>query len=194
MGPYSDDRIIDGIINKRREVIHFVYRDYFPLILSLVEKSSGNFQDAEDIFQEGMAALYLRCRQRELVLTCALRSYFYSICKNLWLQKLERKYKMVNRSDLQLHEFEERYGDNEVHSREQTLARHRVFWRHFRALPDDCQQVLLMYIDRIPFREVAEKLGFTDENYAKVRKYLCKKLLRNRVLRDPEYLTCIGND
>jgi len=51
-----------------------------------------------------------------------------------------------------------------------------------------------MYMEKIPFKEVAEKLGFTDENYAKVRKYLCKKLLRKRVKQDPEYPNCIDHE
>jgi len=194
MGPFSDAKIIDGIRKKRREVIHFMYNDYFPLILALVEKSSGTYQDAEDIFQDGLVALYLRCRDRELVLSCALRSYFYSICKNLWLQRLERKYRLVYKPELLVNECEEKYGEKEGPTREQKLARHRVFWRHFKALPEDCQQVLLLYIDRVPFREVAERLGFTDENYAKVRKYMCKKLLRNRIKKDPEYEICIDHD
>ncbi|NQV03380.1 MAG: sigma-70 family RNA polymerase sigma factor [Bacteroidia bacterium] len=194
MGPYSDSKIIDGIIKKRREVIHFMYRDYFPLILALIEKNSGNYQDAEDIFQDGLVALYLRCRDKELVLNCALRSYFYSICRNLWLQRLERKHRLVFQSDLMVNDCAEKYVGKENLTREQKLARHRVFWKHFKGLPYDCQQVLLMYMEKIPFKEVAEKLGFTDENYAKVRKYLCKKLLRKRVKQDPEYPNCIDHE
>ncbi|MFH1295726.1 MAG: sigma-70 family RNA polymerase sigma factor [Bacteroidota bacterium] len=194
MRPFSDAKIIDGIRKKQREVIHFMYKDYFPLILALVEKSSDTYQDAEDIFQDGLVALYLRCRDRELVLTCALRSYFYSICKNLWLQRLERKYRLVYKPDLLVNECEAKYEGKEGPTREQKLARHRVFWRHFNALPEDCQKVLLMYMDKVPCRKVAETLGFTDENYAKVRKYHCKKLLRKRIKRDPEYLICIDHE
>ncbi len=194
MGPFSDSKLIDGIIKKRRAVIHFMYKDYFPLILALIEKNSGTFQDAEDIFQDGLVALYLRCRESELVLNCSLRSYFYSICRNLWLQRLERKHRLVFQPDLLVNENEEIYNTKESFTREQKLARHRVFWRHFKTLPEDCQNILLMYFDKIPFREVAEKLGFSDENYAKVRKYLCKKLLLKRVKKDPEYPNCIDHE
>ncbi|MBN1197861.1 MAG: hypothetical protein JXA23_00820, partial [Bacteroidales bacterium] len=109
MGSFSDKKLIEGIIKKRRGTIHFMYRDYFPLILALVEKNSGNFQDAEDIFQDALVALYLRCRNKELVLSCSLRSYFYSICQNLWLQRLERKYKVMYQPDLIVNEHAEKY-------------------------------------------------------------------------------------
>lgn len=194
MGPFSDSTIIDGIIKKRRAVIHFMYKDYFPLILALVEKNSGTFQDAEDIFQDGLVAIYLRCRDRELLLNCTLRSYFYAVCRNLWLQRLERKYKVLYNSDLVLKECDETYNVKDNLVREQKLARHRIFWKHFRELPEDCQKVLMMYMDKVPFRQVASKLGFTDEHSAKMRKYLCKKLIRRRIIQDPEYPNCIDHE
>jgi len=194
MGPYSDSQIIDGILKKRRDVIHFLYKDYFPLILALIEKNSGTYQDAEDIFQDGLVALYKRCRSYELVLDCALRSYFYSICRNLWLQRLEKKYRLVYQPDLLVNENEAKYFTKGSITREQRLRRHRIFWKHFKELPEDCQKVFLMYFDKVPFKKIAEKMKFTDENYAKVRKYLCKRLLANRIKKDPEYPNCIDHE
>jgi RNA polymerase sigma factor (sigma-70 family) len=194
MGPFSDSKLIDGIIKKKRAVIFFMYKDYFPLILALIEKNSGTLQDAEDIFQDGMVALYIRCRERELVLNCTLRSYFYSICRNLWLQRLERKHRLVFQPDLLVNEHEEKYNVKDSLTREVKLTRHRVFWRHFKRLPEDCQNILLMHFDKVPFKEVAKKLGFSNENHVKVRKYLCKKLLIKRVKKDPEYPNCICHE
>ncbi|MFH1160416.1 MAG: sigma-70 family RNA polymerase sigma factor [bacterium] len=190
---YSDAKIIEGIRKKKSGCLNFVYKDYFPLILAFVEKNSGTLQDAQDVFQDGLMALYLRCRDRELTLNCALRTYFYSVCRNLWLQRLERKYRILYWADLTVHEPEEGYEGKDGLTKEQKLARHRIFWKHFNQLPDDCQMILMMYMDKIPCKNVAETLGFTDENYAKVRKYLCKNLLRKRVKRDPEYQTCINH-
>lgn len=171
-----------------------MYKDYFPLILALIEKNSGTLQDAQDIFQEGQIALFLRCRNQELVLNCALRSYFYSICRNLWLQRLEKKYRLVYQPDLLVNESEAKYISKESITTEQKLRRHRIYWKHFNELPEDCQKVFLMYFDKVPFKKVAEKLKFTDENYVKVRKYLCKKLLVKRIKEDPEFLNCVDHE
>jgi len=192
MRPLSDEKIIEGIINKRPEVIHFMYKDYFPLIQVMIEKHSGTLEDAQDVFQDGQMALFLRCRDRELILNCALRTYFYSICRNIWLQRLEKKQKILYQPDLLVNENSEKYIAKDSITKEQKLERNRLFWKHFKELPDDCQNVLLMYFDKVPFRVVAEELGFTDENYAKVRKYLCKKLLRKRIKQDPDFINCIG--
>jgi len=190
---YSDDKIIEGIRNKKRDCLKFVYKDFFPLILAFVEKNSGTLQDAQDVFQDGLVALYLRCRDRELTLNCALRTYFYSVCRNLWLQRLERKFRILYWADLSVNEPGEDYLGKDELTKEQKLARHRVFWKHFKRLPADCQKILMMYMDKVPCKEVAESLDFPDENYAKVRKYLCKNLLRKRVKHDPEYQSCINH-
>jgi RNA polymerase sigma factor (sigma-70 family) len=194
MGPFSDTKLIDGIINKRRGAIQFIYKDYFPLILALIEKNSGTYQDAEDIFQDGLVALYLRCRAQELILDCSLRSYFYSICRNLWLQRLERKHRLVFQPDLLVNEREEKYRVKESVTSEMKLARYRIFWKHFYGLPEDCQKVIMMYFDKIPFKKIAKKLGYKNEDYAKVRKYHCRKLLTKRIKKDPEYPNCINHE
>ena len=190
---YSDSKIIDGIRKSKRGVIVFMYKDYFPLIRAMIKKNSGTPQDAEDVFQDGLEALYLRCRDQELVLSCALRSYFYSICRNIWLQRLERKHRLAYYPDLMVNDSEEKYFGKDSLTKEQKLARDTLFWKYFNQLPENCQQILWMYIEKVPCKKVAEKLGFTDENYAKVRKYLCVKLLRKRIMKDPEYLTCIDH-
>ncbi|MBE0648233.1 MAG: sigma-70 family RNA polymerase sigma factor [Bacteroidales bacterium] len=194
MNPISEAKLIDGVIKKRRAAIHFMYKDYFPLILALVQKNSGTRQDAEDLFQDGLVALYLRCRDKELVLHCSLRSYFYSICRNLWLQRLERKCRFILQPDLLVNECEETYHSKTDLIQEKKLERYRLFWRHFKQLPDDCQKVFQMYFDKIPFKTIAKNLGMQDADYVKVRKYLCKKLLIKRIKKDPEYLNCINHE
>jgi len=181
---------MDGIIRNHRGVIHFLYKDYFPLIQDLIENHAGNLQDAEDIFQDGMVLLYLQIRDRKLVLRCALRTYFFAICQNLWRQRLERKYRLVYVGSSVMNECGEQYLGKDYIAQEQELARQRLFWKYFNQLPEDCRKILQMYIDRIPFREVTQSLRLTDENYAKVRKYLCKKLLINRIRKDPDFPNC----
>ena len=191
---YSDSKIIDGIRKSKSGVIEFMYKDYFPLILAMIKKNSGTKQDAEDIFHDGLEALYLRCRDQELILSCALRSYFYSICQNIWLQRLARKHRLDYYPDLVVSDHEEKYAGKDSLTKEQKLARDAIFWKYLKTLPENCQQVLMMYMDKVPCKKVAEILGFTNENYAKVRKHLCVKLLRKRIMKDPDFLNCIDHE
>ena len=194
MRHYSDSKIIDGIRKGKSGVIEFMYKDYFPLIRGMIMKNSGSTQDAEDIFHDGLEALYLRCRDQELVLSCALRSYFYSICQNIWFQRLARKHRLTYMPSLVVNDYEEKYAGRESLTKEQKLARDAMFWKYLKTLPENCQQVLMMYMDKVPCKKVTEILKFKNENYARVRKHLCIKLLRKRILRDPDYLNLLDHE
>jgi len=87
-----------------------------------------------------------------------------------------------------VHDHEERYNAEHGSTKEEELARERIFYKHFSQLPEDCRKVLRMYMDKVPLKKIAEAVGFRDENYAKVRKYLCKKLLIKRIVKDPDYI------
>ncbi len=58
MNYFSDDAILNGLKEKRADSIRYLYREYFPLAKSIVEKNSGSYQDAEDVFQDGIIVLY----------------------------------------------------------------------------------------------------------------------------------------
>lgn len=191
---YSDEKILEGIRKKDRGVIHFVYSKYFASIRSLVDKNSGSIQDAEDLFQDGLVALYQRCRSRELNLNCSLKSYFYAICQNLWLQRLERKFRIVYYANMYINDHQEKYVGREGLTKENKLERHRLFYVHFERLPEDCKKILTMHMDKIPYKKVAEILGYTNDSYAKVRKYVCVNRLKNWIVNDPDFPNCFPYD
>ena len=63
---FSDEAILKGLKEKHADSIHFLYREYFPLAKSIVEKNSGSYEDAEDVFQDGEVgekARFLECRR-----------------------------------------------------------------------------------------------------------------------------------
>lgn len=182
----SDKKLLEGIRKKKSDSIVFMYKDYFPLILALVEHNSGSRQDAEDVFHDAMIVLYKRCRRKEFHLTCALRTFFYSVCKNIWMKRLERRKRLVTVPDFVVNEQFEKYTTEEDELKEDNLERLRLLYKHFTRIPEDCQKLLKLFIQKVPLKEIAKDMGFKDVTYAKTRKYLCKNMLRKRILRDPE--------
>jgi hypothetical protein len=88
-------------------------------------------------------------------------------------------------------------GDYEVldfDTDEARLERSRLLQLHFLSIPADCQEILRLFIRRIPFRDIAQKLGIRDESYVKTRKYLCKNMLRKRILKDPKCQNLFFNE
>jgi len=155
------------------------------MIRSNVERNSGNHQDAEDVFHDGLIVLYLRIQNQTFTLNSSLKTYFYAICRNIWLQRLDRKYRLMYQSDFEVHEDSDAYATEDYYIREEHLEKIRLYNQHFLNLPRDCQTLLKLFFRKVPLKEIAGILGFKDENYAKTRKYMCKNMLRKKILNDP---------
>jgi RNA polymerase sigma factor (sigma-70 family) len=183
---FSDEAILKGLKEKRSDCIRYLYREYFPLAKSIVEKNSGSYQDAEDVFQDGVIILYQKILSGPLTLNCTLKTFFFSICRNIWMQRLDRKWRLLYQDDL-VSETVEDYDAIPIELNEEKLEKTRLYQLHFLSLPADCQKILKMFLSKTSLKEISEHMGFKDVSYAKTRKYLCKNMLRKKILRDPRY-------
>jgi RNA polymerase sigma factor (sigma-70 family) len=184
MGSYSDEELLTGLRERDSVSITELYRVLYPVARTIVEKNSGSREDTEDVFQDGIFVLYRNVSKGEIRLECTLKTYFYSICWKIWMQRLDRKWRMKYQSEI-IQEPEEDYTVQDPDSDEVKLEQTRLYRHHFLLLPNDCQQVLRLFFCRTPLKDIALIMGFRDETYAKTRKYLCKNMLRKRILQDP---------
>ncbi|HSN49852.1 MAG TPA: sigma-70 family RNA polymerase sigma factor [Bacteroidales bacterium] len=183
---FSDEALLKGLKERETDCIKQLYREFFPIAKSIVERNSGNHQDAEDVFQDSIVVLYQKISREKVTINCSLKTFFYSICRNIWRQRLDRKWRLVYHDEL-VNEPVEDYEPELFRVDEKRLERTRLFQLHFLTLPKDCQKVLTLFLGNISLREIATIMGFKDESYAKTRKYLCKNMLRKRIMKDPTF-------
>lgn len=181
----SDKTILQELKLKKESAIHFMYREYFPSIVSMVRQNNGVYEDAEDLFQDGLMVLFDKISKGPLNLNCSLKTYFYSICRNIWLRRLERTRRMVYREEVEVNERTLIYSMRDDELKEDYLERLRYLHDHFLRLPKDCQTLLLMFFDKVPLKEIALKMGVSGVKYIKTRKYACKNMLRKKIMNDP---------
>jgi RNA polymerase sigma factor (sigma-70 family) len=187
----TDEALIKGLKEQNSGCIKYLYKEYFPLAKSIVERNSGSYEDAEDIFQDSIVVLYKRLTKENITLKCSVKTFFFGICKNLWMQRLDRKWRLLYSENM----AEEPAGSYEIIDKEfseELLEKKRLFQKHFITFPHRCQKILLLYLKNLPLRKIAEELGLKNEEYAKSRKYNCKNILRKRIMNDPQckpYLT-----
>src|SRR5687768_11545756 len=84
----SDEALLSSLKRGDSEALKFVYKTYWPMISRFVRFNSGNEQDAEELYQEGIIALYEKAREHDLRLSCSIKTYLYSVCRNKWLYQL----------------------------------------------------------------------------------------------------------
>ncbi len=193
MRDYSDDTILTELKKKDEGSIKYLYEEYFPLARSIVLKNSGTYEDAEDVFQDGLIVLFEKIQIGPLTLNCSLKTYFFSICRNIWMQRLDRKWRLLYQPDF----VNESLGDYDpfpFEIDEENLAKTRLYNHHLHSLPEDCKKILMLFISKTSLKEITCLMGFKDVSYAKTRKYLCKNMLRKRILNDPEYKTFFDNE
>ena len=101
----------------------------------------------------------------------------------MWLQKL-------NRGRLILHMAQPAANiaadETELYDVEKKLKK-RIFQRNFLLLSENCQKILMMFIEDKSFEEIADEMGFKNRQYAIKRKYECTKTLYERIQSDPEF-------
>ncbi len=190
---YSDEAILEGLRLRSDYIINFIYKEFFPLIRFLVTENGGSGEDAEDTFQDGMIIIYNKISLNQLTLTSSFKTYMYSVCRNLWLQKLNKR-KAIFDKLTDVEEYIDLPKDMLQEASIEEAELHRIIQIHFLALGNDCQKLLRLFVKNIPLREIASILGYKTENYAKTRKYLCKEELKKRIASDPRSQKMIKND
>jgi RNA polymerase sigma factor (sigma-70 family) len=141
----------------------------------------------EDLFQDTLVALYIKCSAEPFRLACSLKTYFVAISRNLWLQRLESKYRLLYQAEYEVNESRENYFTGASEQEEEEVELDRLFYKNLLLLPNDCRRLLQLYCLKIPYKEIARMMKYKDEVYVKTRKYSCKKLLRRRIMNDPEF-------
>ncbi len=180
---YTTSDILEGIKKHDSNVLNFIYRKYFNEIRQYIIKNNGGEDDAKDIFQEGIIVLYRKIKDEKLNLTCSVNTYFYSICRYLWLKQLNKQ-KLDLSDDYNIDENIEIDDDFELLVLEN--EKFKLYQEHFIKLPDDCKKLLKLFIENLSIKEIAQQMDFT-ENYTKKRKFMCKEYLVNNVQNDPKY-------
>ena len=190
---YSDEAILEGLRLSSDYIINFTYKEFFPLIKFLVTGNGGAEEDAEDIFQDGIVTLYNKISLNQLTLNSSFKTYIYSVCRNLWLQKLNMR-KAIFDKLTEVEEYIDLPKDMLTEATIEETEMQRIIQTHFLTMPDDCQKVLRLFIQKVPLRQIAGIMGFKTENYTKTRKNLCKENLKTRIANDPRSTKFLKNE
>ncbi|MBX2875977.1 MAG: sigma-70 family RNA polymerase sigma factor [Saprospiraceae bacterium] len=172
----TNQEIFDGIARRDNRTFLYLYNEYQGQIQRMVEKNSGSVEDALDIFQEGIIALWTNIKQGKFQLrdNAKVSSYLFSLCRNLWISKLRKR-----------KDFKPLDESNELSDKEETeamLTQHEMISeleRHFRQLGESCRKLLsLFYYQKVSLKAIAQQLEITEKT-AKNNKYRCMQNLRS---------------
>ncbi|MCC6371664.1 MAG: sigma-70 family RNA polymerase sigma factor [Bacteroidia bacterium] len=144
---------------------------YYPVVKKFVLSNSGRREDAEDIFQDALVILFGKVKASEFQLTSTLNTYLYSICKNLWHERLRRLNKELSTNKDLIGTLPDH--DELIKSIEENSKTKKAF-EAVALLGEKCRQLLtLFYFKKMSMALIAQQLRFSSEKLAKNQKYRC---------------------
>jgi len=186
MKHYSNNKIINGILQNDNLVLQYIYNKYYSGINLHILKNNGTKEDADDIFQEGIIIIYRKIKNNQFPLKCSFGTYLYSVCKLLWLKQLRKeKTKFLIKERLPIY-LKRNINQNLIDAIEKK-ERYSLYQKYFLKLGKDCQKTLQLFLDEVSIKNIAKIMGYKNENYAKKKKYKCKENLINNIKNDTRF-------
>lgn len=178
---HTDHHFIQALRRNDPAGIREIYNRFSAEAARWIANNNGTPEDARDVFQEAVVALYEKARNPDFVLTCPLGALLYVIYSRKWVDRLRAK---KRESEVRIQE-ESRYQletrDDVLDLAEQALAAERDHQRltsAFRQLSELCQKMLGMLAEGLSALETAEKLALNSVDTLYRRKNACMKRWR----------------
>lgn len=177
--------LLAGLAQSDRTAVEVIYGRHYAMIQSLIINNNGSSDDARDIFQEAMIILYEKAKSPDFVLNCQLKTYLYSVCRRLWLKRLNQTQRYVP----EMNGVEDLVAvEEEVEDQEKRNQEFQLMERALLSLGEPCKSLLeAFYVQKKNMGDIAASFGYTNAENAKNQKYKC--LMRLRKLFFSEYKT-----
>ncbi|MDB5203817.1 MAG: sigma-70 family polymerase sigma factor [Ferruginibacter sp.] len=163
--------LLEGLAKEDKSAIEQIYREHYNMVKSLVINNSGTADDAADIFQEAMIVLFEKAKSPEFELHCLLKTFIYSICRRLWLKRLQQQNRFVTQSE----GLEETIPvEEELETHEKKQNDFSIMENAMSKIGEPCKSLLeAYYIQKKQMQEIATHFGYTNADNAKTQKYKC---------------------
>lgn len=172
----NEQALLKGLALNDSKAIETIYKQNYSMVQSFVLNNNGSYDDARDIFQEAMIALYEKAKTESFVLTCKINTYVYSICRRLWLKRLQQLGRYSNNVE-SLEETVQVEEDLEQH--QQRNNEFTIMERSLSSLGEPCKSLLEgYYLKKMDMQALAKEFGYTNADNAKNQKYKCLMRLK----------------
>ena len=172
----NEQKLLEGLAQNDRKAIEAIYKQHFNMVQSLILNNNGFPDDARDIFQEAMIVLYEKARSGSFELNSQLKTYLYSVCRRLWLKRLNQQQRFSPEVD----NLEETVPvEEDVERHEQRNKDFLVMEQSLKSLGEPCKSLLeAYYLEKKSMVDIAADFGYTNADNAKNQKYKCLMRLK----------------
>jgi RNA polymerase sigma factor (sigma-70 family) len=168
--------LIKEIQSGSQKALQYLYKLHFAMIENLIRKNNGSEEDAQEIYQEAMLVVYEKLQKPDFKLSCSLKTYIYSVCRNMWMYQLRKN----EQNQTRFSDFEQFIPVEEAIAGENPEYE-AMLGEVMNLIDDKCKQLLeLFYYHGFSLEIIAEKLGYNNGNTAKSKKNKCMDKARDK--------------
>lgn len=184
---HPDQKYIDALLQNDPIVLDELYRKFSGKIKWMIIQNNGNETDAADIFQDALLSIYNKAKTGDFTLTCPLEAFLYLICKNKWLNALNKKktHKVTN-TDTEGFNY---IGEDNFKLAEDCILqqeRSNLLSEKLSEMGESCRNLLRLSWSGISMDEVARQMNVTYA-YARKKKSECMAKLIGLVKNSPRF-------
>jgi RNA polymerase sigma factor (sigma-70 family) len=130
-----------------------------------------------------MVVLYEKSKDTTFSLNCQIKTYVYSVCRRLWLKRLQQ----LNKYAAPVENLEEIVPvEEEMEEHEKRDADFTLMEQAMSKIGEPCKSLLdAYYLQKKSMLDIAADFGYTNADNAKTQKYKC--LIRLKKLFFAQY-------
>jgi RNA polymerase sigma factor (sigma-70 family) len=191
---WTDADIIAAYKRQDMEVINaflkhlYCRSDWYRDTLSYVRANSGNEQDAEDVFQSSLADWDQNLMDGKFTVNPekgSLKAYFMVIVRNKWLNILRsRKVKFAEIKPDSIDVAVSGFTNNgDIYEVLRSFAREileQIPGKH-------CKTLMLLRYEKYSWKQIAEMVGISNEQSARIEEQRCRKRLESVIEHHPRW-------
>lgn len=192
---YSDVELVENIRQpeKMNDAIRFLYKEYYSLLENYIINNNGSKDDAADVIQETIIAFVEIVEANKFRGESSIKSFLFSITRNLWLTELRKRSSADNRNKI----FEKSKDTVEQETVQHLIRREHfsTIRQLFEKLGDKCKQLLmLVYYEDMSMNDIVKIMpDYQNEQVLRNKKYKCMKQLEQMIGEDETIRTQFKN-
>lgn len=155
-----------------------VYQEYYPMLERFIIQNSGSAADAKDVFQDLMVILLDKTASGNFELTASLKTYIFSIGRNLWLKKLREKKAIHVYTDVHA----EASPEENMIQKEISTGLLVKLGRALHSMTSHCKTLLIsMFFKKKRIENIVEERGYKNIHTAQNQQYKCLEQARKEL-------------
>ncbi|MDO8365335.1 MAG: RNA polymerase sigma factor [Saprospiraceae bacterium] len=178
---HSDHRYIEALRRNDERSIREIYKQHSAQTIRWVVARGGSSDDAQDIFQEALVAIFQKAQNADFVLTCPLGALIHVICSRKWIDRIRQNNRDAGvRKEEELRYESEAEGDVLIEAEEVLAeqAKQSRLREAFQQISELCQRLLTLLSNGTKPLEAAEILQMNSVDTLYRRKNACTERWR----------------